>query len=55
MIQQSNSEAYIQKKLIGAHASFHTHALERYVHPNVHGSTVYNSQDVEATYVTINR
>ena len=25
------------------------HNLERYMHPNVHSSTIYNSQDMEAT------
>ena len=29
--------------------------LKRYVHPNVHSSTVYNSQDIETTQVPINR
>ena len=29
--------------------------LERYTHPSVHISTIYNSQDMEATHMTINR
>ena len=29
--------------------------LKRYMHPNVHCSTVYNSQDMEANYVSIDR
>ena len=29
--------------------------LKRYMHPNVHKSTIYNSQDMEATQVPINR
>ena len=29
--------------------------LKRYIHPNVHSSTIYNSQDTEATQVCINR
>ena len=29
--------------------------LKRYMHPNVHGSTIYNSQDMDATQVSINR
>ena len=39
MIQQSLSWAYIQTKLDS----------KRYIHPNVHASTIYNSQDKEAT------
>ena len=27
----------------------------RYMHPDVHCSTIYNSQDVEATYMPIDR
>ena len=29
--------------------------IERYVYPNVHHSTVYNSQDMEATWMSIGR
>ena len=29
--------------------------LKRYMHPNVHSSTIYNSQDMEATKVSIDR
>ena len=29
--------------------------LKRYMYPNVHSNAVYNSQDMEATYVSINR
>ena len=29
--------------------------LRRYVHPGVHSSTIYNSQDMETTQVPINR
>ena len=28
---------------------------ERYVHPNVHNSIIYNNPDMEATLVSINR
>ena len=28
---------------------------KRYMHPSVHSSTIYNSQDMEATSVSINR
>ena len=28
---------------------------KRYIHPNVHCSTIFNSQDMETTYVSINR
>ena len=29
--------------------------LKRYMHPNVHSSIIYNSQDMEAIHVSINR
>ena len=29
--------------------------LKRYMHPNIHSSTIYNSQDIEATQIPINR
>jgi len=29
--------------------------LKRYMHANVHCSTIYNSQDMEATYMSINK
>ena len=37
------------------HVSREKHDLKRYMHPNVHCSTVYNSQDREATYMFIDR
>jgi len=40
MTLQSYSWTYIQKK---------KHGPKRYMHPNVPCSTVYNSQDMEAT------
>ena len=47
MIQQSHSWQYIQKN--------ENTNLKRYMHPNVHSSTIYDSQDMEATKVSINR
>ena len=47
MIQQSHSWAYIQKD--------ENSNLKRYMHPSVHSSTIYNSQDMEETQVPINR
>ena len=44
MILQFHSWAYIQTN----------YNLKRYIHPNVHGSSVYDSQDMEATQVSIN-
>ena len=44
MILQFHSWAYIQTN----------YNLKRYIHPTVHGSSVYNSQDMEATQVSIN-
>ena len=31
------------------------HNSERYMHPNVHCRTIYNSQEMEATYLSIGR
>ena len=31
------------------------HDLKGYMHPNVHCSTIYDSQDLEATYMSIDR
>ena len=28
---------------------------KNYMHPNVHSSTIYNSQGIEATYISIDR
>ena len=47
MIQQSHSWAYISEE--------ESSNLKRCMHPNVHSSTIYNSQDMEATYVSTNR
>ena len=41
MTQKTHSWVYTQKKK--------KHNSKRYVHPNVNCSTVYNSQDMEAT------
>ena len=45
MILQSHSWAYIQTN----------YNLKRYIQPNVHHRNVYNSQDMEATQISINR
>ena len=44
MIQQFHSWVCIQRK-----------HLKRYMHPDVHSSTIYSCQDTEATQVSINR
>ena len=41
MIQQSYSLLYTGKDV--------TSNLKIYIHPNVHSSTIYNSQDMKAT------
>ena len=46
MIQQFHTWVYIQKK--NENTSLKIHA------PNVHSSSTYNSQDMEATQVLIN-
>ena len=43
MIQQFHSQVYIYME-----KNENTN-LKRYMHPNVHSSTIYNSQDMEAT------
>ena len=40
MIQQSHSWGTYMEKTLN---------LKRYMHPNVHSSTIHNSQDMEAT------
>jgi len=40
---------------IPGHISGENHNVKRCMHPNVHCSTVYNSQDMEATYMSIDR
>ena len=37
------------------HLSGEKHNLKRYIHPSVHHSTIYNSQYMEATYISLNR
>ena len=46
MILQSHSWAYSPER---------KQNLKRYMHSNVHGSTIYNSQDMEATYMSTDR
>ena len=46
MSQQSHSWAYI--------SGGNSH-LKRYRHLNVYSNTIYNSQDMEATYMSIDR
>ena len=42
-------------KPIPGHISKENHGLKGYMHPNVHYNIVYNSQDMEAAYMSINR
>ena len=37
------------------HISGQNYNLKRHMHPSVHCSTIYNSQGMEATYLSINR
>ena len=37
------------------HISGENYNSKRYMHPNVHCRTIYNSQDMEATYLSIDR
>ena len=45
MILQAHSWTYTQRKLY----------LKRYMHPNVHSSTIHHSQGMKDTSVYINR
>ena len=52
--KQVKSHTYIictiwYKNPIPRHISGENHNSKRYMHPNVHCSTIYNSQDMEAT------
>ena len=47
MIQQFHSWVYNQKK--------QKHEFNKIMHPNVHSSTIYNIQIMEATYMSIDR
>ena len=51
MIQQFHSWAYTEEKKKKT-LNFN---LKRYMYPSGHSSTIYNSQDMEATQVPINR
>ena len=44
MIQQS----YFWEKIYGENSN-----LKRYMHPNNHNSTIYNSQDMEACLMSV--
>ena len=46
MIQQSHLFICLENKKTN---------LKRYLHPNVHSSTTYNSQDMKATKMSIDR
>ena len=48
MTQQSHSWVYIRKKKKNPNS-------KRYMHPNVPSSIIYDSQGMEATYVSIDR
>ena len=37
------------------HLSSENHNLKRYMHSNIHGNTIYNSNDMEATYMCSDR
>jgi len=45
MIQQSHSWAYIQTN----------YNLKRYIYPCIHSSTIFNTQDMEATQISSDR
>ena len=47
MIQRFHSWAYIMKD--------ENYSLKRYIHPDIHSSTIYNSQDMETTQVSNDR
>ena len=45
----------VKGKLTISHISGENNNSKRYMHPNIHCSTIYNSQDMEATYMPTNR
>ena len=48
--KKTKNRATIQScNLTPRHISEENHNLKRYMHPNVHCSTIYNSQDMEAS------
>jgi len=48
---------FLKKIYVHAWTSYleKTHNSKRYMHPGVHYSTIYNSQNLEATQMSINR
>ena len=48
---------FLKKIYVHAWTSYleKTHNSKRYMHPSVHYSTIYNSQNLEATQMSINR
>ena len=47
--------AILSSNLTHRHISKENSNLKRYMHFNVHSSNIYNSQDMEKTYMSINR
>ena len=43
------------QQYIPGHISRENHNSKRYMHPSVYCSTVYNSQDTDATYMSTDR
>ena len=46
ILPTNSTTSYISEKNIN---------LERYMHPNVHSTIIYNSQDMATTQVSVNR
>ena len=54
-LTNKNRDTIWSRNLIPKHISGEKYDLRAYMHPNVHCSTFYNSQDVELTLMSINR
>ena len=55
LYKTKNRDTIWSINLIPGHVFGENHNLKRNIHSNVHHSTIYNSQDMEATQVSINR
>ena len=53
--QKEKSKYRIITHLCGIQKKIRNTDFKRYIHPNVHSSTTYNSQDMETIQVSINR
>ena len=53
--QKTKNGTTIPSNLTPGHISRENDNTKRYMHPNVHCNTIYNSQDMEATQMSTDR